>query len=81
MFQHNFTTFTFIPLPDSIATLILFLVIYLFGYNLDSEEFDCRNITINFAVQRYISSSKRFQWENYNDNDEDDKNAKDKEKQ
>ena len=27
LFQHNFTTFTFIPLPDSMATLILFLVI------------------------------------------------------
>ena len=35
--------------------------IYLFGYNLNSEEFDCRNITINYAVQRYISSTKRFQ--------------------
>ena len=27
LFQHNFTTFTFIPLPDAMATLILFLVI------------------------------------------------------
>ena len=27
LFQHIFTTFTFIPLPDSMATLILFLVI------------------------------------------------------
>ena len=35
--------------------------IYLFGYNLNSEEFDCRNITINYAVQNYISATKRFQ--------------------
>ena len=28
LFQHNFTTFTFTHLPDSIATLILFLVIW-----------------------------------------------------
>ena len=35
--------------------------IYLFGYNLRSEEFDCRNITINYAVQNYISATKRFQ--------------------
>ena len=29
MFQHYFSTFTFIPLPDSIATLIRFLVLYI----------------------------------------------------
>ena len=32
MFQHYFSTFTFIPLPDSIATLIRFLVICACNY-------------------------------------------------
>ena len=35
--------------------------ILLYGYNLQSEEFDCRNITITYAVHKYISATKRFQ--------------------
>ena len=34
--------------------------IFLCGYNLDSEEFDCRNIPMTFSVQKYILSTKRF---------------------
>ena len=36
------------------------LEIFLFGYNLKSEEFDCRNITLTFAAQKYVLSTKRF---------------------
>ena len=36
------------------------LDIFLFGYNLKSEEFDCRNITLTFAAQKYVLSTKRF---------------------
>ena len=36
------------------------LEIFLYGYNLKSEEFDCRNIPLTFAVQKYILSTKRF---------------------
>ena len=36
------------------------LEIFLFGYNLQAEEFDCRNIPLTFAVQKYILSTKRF---------------------
>lgn len=32
----------------------------LYGYNLASKEFDCRNISITFAVQAYITSTKHF---------------------
>ena len=34
--------------------------ILLYGVNLYSEEFDCRNISITFAVQAYINSTKHF---------------------
>ena len=34
--------------------------IFLCGHNLTSEEFDCRNIPLTFAVQKYILSTKRF---------------------
>ena len=34
--------------------------ILLYGFNLISEEFDCRNISITFAVQAYFTSTKRF---------------------
>ena len=36
------------------------LEIFLYGYNLKSEEFDCRNIPLTFAVQKYVLSTKRF---------------------
>ena len=36
------------------------LEIFLYGYNLKSEEFDCRNIPLTFAVQKYILATKRF---------------------
>ena len=36
------------------------LEIFLHGYNIDSDEFDCRNIPLTFAVQKYIISTKRF---------------------
>ena len=36
------------------------LEIFLYGYNLDSDEYDCRNIPITFAVQKYILSTERF---------------------
>ena len=32
--------------------------VLLYGYNLSNEEFDCRNISISFAVQTYITSTK-----------------------
>ena len=34
--------------------------VLLYGYNLSAEEFDCRNITITYAVQTYIIPTKRF---------------------
>ena len=34
--------------------------IFLFGFNLDSKEYDCRNISLTFAVQKYVLSTKRF---------------------
>ena len=33
---------------------------FLFGHNLTAEEFDCRNIPLTFAVQKYVLSTKRF---------------------
>jgi hypothetical protein len=36
------------------------LELFLFGHNLQSEEYDCRNIPLTFAVQRYVLSTKRF---------------------
>ena len=36
------------------------LEIFLYGYNLKSEEYDTRNIPLTFAVQRYVLSTKRF---------------------
>ena len=36
------------------------LEIFLYGYNLKSKEYDCRNITLTFAVQKYVLSTKRF---------------------
>ena len=36
------------------------LEIFLYGYNLKSEEYDCRNIPLTFAVQKYVFSTKRF---------------------
>ena len=36
------------------------LEIFLYGYNLKSEEYDCRNIPLTFAVQKYVLSTKRF---------------------
>ena len=32
---------------------------YKYGYNLSAKEFDCRNITITYAVQTHINSTKR----------------------
>jgi hypothetical protein len=37
------------------------LKLLLYGHNNDSVEFDCRNITITFAVQNFILATKRFQ--------------------
>ena len=34
--------------------------VLLYGYNLADKEFDCRNIPIMYAVQAYITSTKRF---------------------
>ena len=33
---------------------------FLFGHNLKSKEYDCRNIPLTFAVQKYVLSTKRF---------------------
>ena len=33
---------------------------FLYGHNIKSEEFDCRNIPLTFAVQKYVLSTKRF---------------------
>ena len=40
------------------------LEIFLYGYNLESAEFDCRNIPLTFAVQKYTLSTKRFSDQN-----------------
>ena len=32
----------------------------LFGVNLNSSEYDCRNTEISFAIQKYILNTKRF---------------------
>ena len=40
------------------------LEIFLYGYNLESKEFDCRNIPLTFAVQKYVQSTKRFSDQN-----------------
>jgi hypothetical protein len=37
------------------------LKLLLNGHNNDSVEFDCRNITITFAVQKFVQATKRFQ--------------------
>ena len=34
--------------------------VLLYGYNLTAKEFDCRNIPITYAVQAYITTTKRF---------------------
>ena len=34
--------------------------ILLYGFNINAKEFDCRNIPIIYAVQAYITSTKRF---------------------
>ena len=36
------------------------LEIFLYGQNLKSEEFDCRNISLTFALQTNVLSTKRF---------------------
>ena len=36
------------------------LEIFLYGYNLNSVEYDTRNIPLTFAVQRYVLATKRF---------------------
>ena len=55
LFQHNFTTFTFIPLPDSIATLILFLVL--------PNPFDCllsHFLLLNIVIPKYCNCFRFF---------------------
>ena len=56
MFQHNFTTFPFIPLPDSFATLSRFLVLYCLSFVQMVQPMRCHFACLQMATLSLTAS-------------------------